>query len=187
MANGHEIAECPACREIDRADGVEDGNLFASLGPKVRHEGRILDSLQDAQDRAADRITGFAGSMKFVYLHSVWFGLWILLNIGALGAAVVFDKFPFGLLTMVVSLEAIFLSTFVMISQNRQADRAEVRAELDFEANLRSEIWSVHIGHALGIDGDHVEAVVRHAVAASRAELAGDRQAKRAAPGAGPS
>jgi uncharacterized membrane protein len=175
MANGHQIADCPACREIDRADGVEDGNLFATLAPSVKHEARILDSLKDAQDRAADRITGFAGSMKFVYIHTVWFGAWILLNVGAVGATIVFDKFPFGLLTMVVSLEAIFLSTFVMITQNRQAERAEVRAELDFEANLRSEIWSVHIGHALGIDGDHVEGVVRHAIEASRADLAGDR------------
>ena len=192
MANGHEISDCPACREIDRADGVEDGNLFATLGPKVRHERPILESLKDAQDRAADRITGFAGSMKFVYIHSVWFGVWILLNAGAVGAALIFDEFPFGLLTMIVSLEAIFLSTFVMISQNRQAERADVRAELDFEANLRSEIWAVHIGHALGIDGDHVEAVVRHAIAGSKAELAGGRpqpdpRPKGPAPGTAPS
>ncbi len=185
MANDHEVLDCPACREIDRADGVEDGNLFATLGPKVPHEGRITESLKNAQDRAADRITDFAGSMKFVYLHSVWFGVWVLLNVGAVGAAVVFDKFPFGLLTMIVSLEAIFLSTFVMISQNRQAERADVRSELDFEANLRSEIWAVHIGHALGIDGDHVETVVRHAIEGSRAELANSRKA--AAPDAGPS
>ena len=79
----------------------------------------------------------------FVYLHSVWFGLWILLNVGLVGGAVVFDKFPFGLLTMIVSLEAIFLSTFVMVSQNRQAARADIRSQLDFETNLRAEIWSV--------------------------------------------
>ena len=62
------------------------------------------------QNRIADQITAFAGSMWFVYIHVVWFGLWI-----GLGA----EKYPFGLLTMIVSLEAIFLSTFVMISQNR--------------------------------------------------------------------
>ena len=189
MTNGLEIADCPACREIDRADGVEDGNLFATLAPKVQHEGRILESLKDAQDRAADRITGFAGSMRFVYLHSVWFAVWILLNVGAVGASLAFDKFPFGLLTMIVSLEAIFLSTFVMISQNRQADRQDVRAELDFDANLRSEIWAVHIGHALGIDGDHVEAVVRHAIEGSRAGLGEHRKrgSKPPAPDTGPS
>ena len=62
------------------------------------------------QNRIADAITDFAGSMWFVYIHIVWFGLWI-----GLGA----EKYPYGLLTMIVSLEAIFLSTFVMISQNR--------------------------------------------------------------------
>ncbi len=73
---------------------------------------------RNRQDRIADAITGFAGSMPFVYLHIVWFTLWIVLRV---------EKFPFGFLTMLVSLEAIFLSTFVMISQNR-AD--EKRAEL---------------------------------------------------------
>ena len=70
------------------------------------------------QDRIADAITHFAGSMPFVYLHIAWFTLWIALGV---------EKFPFGFLTMLVSLEAIFLSTFVMISQNR-AD--EKRADL---------------------------------------------------------
>ena len=113
-------------------------------------------------------MTAFAGSLNFVYLHSAWFGLWVLLNIGLLGASLEFDKFPFGLLTMIVSLEAIFLSTFVMVSQNRQATRTEVRSQLDFEANLRSEVWAIHIGQALGIDPDHVEAVVATAIAQAK-------------------
>ncbi len=167
----HPILQCPACRVIDQADGVEDGNLFATLGPKVRDERRIIRALTDAQDRVADGITAFAGSMKFVYIHTVWFGVWILLNVGLVGAALTFDRFPFGLLTMIVSLEAIFLSTFVMISQNRQAERADVRSELDFENNLRGEIWSVHIGHALGIDPSHVETVVRQAIEGAKAQL----------------
>ncbi len=66
---------------------------------------------------------------------------------------------------MIVSLEAIFLSTFVMVSQNRQAMRAEVRNQLDFEANLRSEVWAMHIGQKLGIDPDHVEAIVAKVIA----------------------
>jgi uncharacterized membrane protein len=115
-------------------------------------------------NRLTDGITNFAGSMSFVYLHTAWFGVWILINLGPLGAAVAFDRFPFGLLTMIVSLEAIFLSTFVMISQNRQAARADIRSELDFENNVRGEIWAVHIGHALGIDADHVEETVMTAI-----------------------
>lgn len=66
---------------------------------------------------------------------------------------------------MIVSLEAIFLATFVMISQNRQALRSDLRSRIDFENNVRSEIWAVHIGQALGIDVDHVEELVRSSIA----------------------
>jgi uncharacterized membrane protein len=75
--------------------------------------------------RIADWITTFAGSMPFVGLHVAWFAAWIAVNL--FGPA--FDPFPFGLLTMIVSLEAIFLSTFVLISQNRVEDRQQAVAE----------------------------------------------------------
>ncbi len=100
---------------------------------------RELEKLKTLQDKIADKITTFAGSMKFVYAHSLWFGLWVLINLGLLGAGLQFDKFPFGLLTLIVSLEAIFLSTFVMISQNIQASAAEVRSELDYQTNIKAE------------------------------------------------
>jgi uncharacterized membrane protein len=74
---------------------------------------------------------------------------------------------------MIVSLEAIFLSTFVMISQNRQGARADVRAELDFETNLRSEIWSVEIGRRLGLDPHAVEEHVQAIVVASKEQISG--------------
>ena len=109
--------------------------------------------------------------MKFVYIHAIWFGVWVAGNIGLAGLNYSFDKFPFGLLTMIVSLEAIFLATFVMISQNRQAARSDIRSRLDFENNLRSEIWSVHIGPALGIDVQHVEELVQKAIAAAEDRL----------------
>ena len=172
MATTDSPLTCPACRIIDQADGVEDGNLYKLEHYQTRSERRLLEAIMRAQDRAADRVTSFAGSLNFVYIHSVWFGIWVLVNVGILGASFKFDKFPFGLLTMIVSLEAIFLSTFVMVSQNRQAARADIRAQLDFETNLRSEIWSVHIGHALGVDPGHVEDVVRQAIEGSRSHLA---------------
>jgi uncharacterized membrane protein len=75
---------------------------------------------KDVQNRAADKITAFSGSMTFVYLHILWFGLWIGLGV---------ERYPFGLLTMIVSLEAIFLSTFVMISQNRADAKRQVIAD----------------------------------------------------------
>ena len=83
----------------------------------LRHEEERLKSLQA---RVADAVTTFAGSMTFVYVHVIWFILWISIGV---------EKFPFGLLTMIVSLEAIFLSTFVMISQNRADARRQVLAD----------------------------------------------------------
>src|SRR6266545_857404 len=143
---------CPACQSMDRADGVEDGWLVPKLQHKVKNENTLAASIRRTQDRIADRITGFAGSLNFIYLHSVWFGGWIVLNLGLVGAALMFDRYPFGLLTM-------------MVSQNRQAMRTEVRSQLDFEANLRSEVWATHIGQRLGIDPNHVEAVVAKVIA----------------------
>jgi len=90
------------------------------------------------QERLADAITAFSGSMLFVYLHILWFGAWLLVNTGHVGLPP-FDPFPYGLLTMIVSLEAIFLSTFVLISQNRFSDAADRRAELDLQIGLLAE------------------------------------------------
>ncbi len=170
----HTPLTCPACRVIDRFDGVEDGSLYKIEHYHARRESALVRGLMRAQDRVADRITAFAGSLHFVYIHAAWFAVWIAINVGALGRSREFDKFPFGLLTMIVSLEAIFLATFVMFTQNRQGRRADIRSDIDFETNLRSEIWSVHIGHVLGVDVEHVEDVVRQAVAGARTEL--DRQ-----------
>jgi uncharacterized membrane protein len=82
----------------------------------VRHTQERAQSLQN---RLADRITAFAGSMSFVYIHLAWFGCWIGLRV---------EHYPYGLLTMIVSLEAIFLSTFVLISQNRADAKRQVIA-----------------------------------------------------------
>ena len=91
---------------------------------------QAVERAASVQNRIADAITDFAGSMWFVYIHIVWFGLWI-----GLGA----EKYPYGLLTMIVSLEAIFLSCFVLVSQNRQAQKDRVRADVEYEVNVRAE------------------------------------------------
>ena len=104
----------------------------------IAESRRQFEEAKSTQDRTADRITWFSGSMLFVYLHVAWFAVWILVNLGWLGVTP-FDEFPFGLLTMVVSLEAIFLSTFVLISQNRSSALADKRADLDLQINLLSE------------------------------------------------
>ncbi len=83
----------------------------------VRH---AHERAQSIENRVADRITTFAGSMRFVYIHMLWFGCWIGFGV---------EHYPYGLLTMIVSLEAIFLSTFVMISQNRADAKRQVIAD----------------------------------------------------------
>ena len=112
------------------------------------------------QEHIADVITQLSGRMSFVYIHVVWFGVWILINTGHLGIPP-FDPFPYGLLTMVVSLEAIFLSTFVLISQNRLSEDAERQAHLDLQMGLLTEHELTHvlqmldaIQDKLGIEND---------------------------------
>ncbi|MEU9157904.1 DUF1003 domain-containing protein [Streptomyces sp. NPDC048417] len=143
--------------------------------PSVRivHEQDVVARMRGTQDRIADAITTFAGTMTFVYLHALWFAVWIVCNEGVFGDDAIWDPFPFGLLTMIVSLEAIFLSTFVMVSQNRQAARENVRADLDFETNVRSEVWSIHMGRALGVDPAEVERRVQELLAENRARMNG--------------
>jgi len=83
----------------------------------LEHEEKRAEA---AQNRVADKVTAFSGSMLFVYIHIIWFGCWIGFGV---------EKYPYGLLTMIVSLEAIFLSTFVMISQNRADAKRQVIAD----------------------------------------------------------
>jgi uncharacterized membrane protein len=96
------------------------------LDPKKLHHPAVVDEFNrragDVQLRIADKITAFAGSMNFVYLHIVLFALWMI----------VFEKSPWPTLTLIVSLEAIFLSTFVMIGQNRQAEFQQKKADRDY-------------------------------------------------------
>jgi uncharacterized membrane protein len=96
------------------------------VNAKVRHHPVVIDQIEkraaDVQLRIADRITAFAGSMKFVYIHAAVFALWML----------VFEKSPWPTLTLIVSLEAIFLSTFVMIGQNRQGAFQQAKADHDY-------------------------------------------------------
>lgn len=99
---------------------------------------RQMDSGRTMQDRVADLITAFSGSMAFLYFHVAWFGGWIVLNMQWFGLTP-FDPYPFGLLTMIVSLEAIFLSTFVLISQNRISSISDERSDLDLHIDLLAE------------------------------------------------
>jgi uncharacterized membrane protein len=88
------------------------------------------------QNRFADRITAFAGSMSFVYIHIIWFACWIGFGV---------EDYPFGLLTMIVSLEAIFLSTFVLISQNRADAKRQVVADQQWTTVQEEEAQNIEL------------------------------------------
>ncbi len=90
-------------------------------------------------DRLSDTVSRFAGSVSFVIAHVVAFLGWILANASVIPGVVPFDPYPFGLLSLVVALEAIFLSTFVLLSQNRQAHQADHWAHLDLQISLLAE------------------------------------------------
>jgi uncharacterized membrane protein len=114
---------------------IEQSALLQRLSHLSREPNSALvkhaeQRAQSVQNRIADQITAFAGSVWFVYIHIIWFSLWIGLGV---------EKYPYGLLTMIVSLEAIFLSTFVMISQNRADAKRQVIANEEL-LNLSNQI-----------------------------------------------
>ena len=99
---------------------------------------REEERAEAAQNRIADKITAFSGSMLFVYIHIIWFGCWIGFGV---------EDYPFGLLTMIVSLEAIFLSTFVMISQNRADEKRRVLADHQWQIVQEEEQQNEQLLH----------------------------------------
>ena len=106
----------------------------------VAHLERIALHARSLVDRIAATITRWAGSGRSLVAHASWFLVWLIANVGALRPIVEpFDPFPFSLLTTIVSLEAIFLTLFVLISQNRMTHEADRRAELDLQVNLLAE------------------------------------------------
>ncbi len=130
--------------------------LLAAMGHMTRKADELLRSrvsrnvnveVQEVQspfERAADWISWFSGSMAFLLLNAAWFAIWIGLNTLPLGIEP-FDPYPFGLLTMIVSLEAIFLSCFVLLSQSRQAAKDRVRSDIEYEINIKAELEVAHL------------------------------------------
>lgn len=122
----------------------------------VTNANAVIERSATRWERIADVIAAVSASQAFVILHVAWFGLWILYNIARGGAG--FDPFPFGLLTLIVSLEAIFLSIFVLISANRAGEKDRIRADADYQVNMKAqyEIMQSHVKI------DRVETAVRN-------------------------
>jgi uncharacterized membrane protein len=120
------------------------GKSSAPIAPIVERNIGIIRKMREKEeakksphDRLAEGITNISGTMAFVYGNAVFFAVWLLLNSGWMGKG--FDPFPFGMLTTIVSLEAIFLSLFVLITQNRMQVTSAREADLDLQINLLSE------------------------------------------------
>src|SRR5215207_4009493 len=122
-------------RMTRKADALLRARVSRNANAEVEERATVVQ-------RAADWLAWFSGSMLFLLIHALWFGAWIALNVGLLSVPGLsgFDPFPFGLLTMIVSLEAIFLSTFVLISANRQAEKDKVRADIEYDVNIKAEM-----------------------------------------------
>ena len=151
-------------------------NLLAASGRRIRETAKLLrhsvsrDINEDIEDKrtrvmkVADWISEFSGSLEFLFIHLGLFFIWIVLNSGPLSRTAIgnFDPFPFGLLTMVVSLEAIILSVFVLLSQNRQVARDRVRNDIEYQVNLKAELEIGHLHEK--VDHFHQEVMRRLSV-----------------------
>src|SRR5437588_1595541 len=131
-------------------------NMLASMGDMLRETDQLLrtrvsrnvnDEFEEKLtplQRISDWIAWFSGSMHFLLLNGLWFVVWIAINTMPLGVNQ-FDPYPFGLLTMIVSLEAIFLSCFVLISQNRQSEKDHIRSDIEYDVNIQAELEIAHL------------------------------------------
>lgn len=131
-----------------------------------RNVNDLADKRLSFGQRVADAIADFSGSIPFLVLNALWFGLWVLWN-QPWFPGYDFDPFPFGLLTMIVSLEAIFLSIFLLISSNRQADKDRMAADIDHKVNAKAEIEIGLVLQRL----DDIETVLHHHHRALAAQL----------------
>ena len=136
---GAAAIRCPACGGANAPDAVFCANAECgkALGPfaYVREE---LEQRARWHERLADRVAAFIGRPQFFLAHSVWFALWLGVNTGALALVSRFDAYPYNLLALALSVEAIFLTGFILISQGRQTAHAEKRGELDYEVNVKT-------------------------------------------------
>jgi uncharacterized membrane protein len=119
--------------------GIAEGDPIRENVEAIAKIEQDFDRKRSISERIADSIADFSGRPSFVLIHIAIFGSWILINIGVIPFVPKFDPFPFMLLAMSVSMEAIFLSTFVLIKQNRMSRRADQRAHLDLQINLLAE------------------------------------------------
>ena len=119
--------------------------------PRRRNVNVEMEEKLSVLQRISDWVAWFSGSLHFLLLHAAWFIVWVGWNM-LLPEARQFDPFPFGLLTMIVSLEAIFLSCIVLISQNRQVAKDKIRNDIEYDINVKAELEVTHLHEKI----DHI-------------------------------
>jgi len=134
LLEGEMFPHCEICYEAGKKQGWKKTPQEILIRTKdIKKE---IEKKSALTDKISDAITAFCGNMFFVYTHIVWFSFWIIYNVTSYKP---FDPFPFGLLTLIVSLEAIILATFILISQQRESEISEIRSELDYQTDVRAE------------------------------------------------
>lgn len=130
---------CPACGGENPEDAVFCGShqCHKALG-EFKYVLEELQSTKNWIEHLADRVTGFIAKPQFVILHILWFAIWILANEGYFVELPNFDEYPYSLLGIILAIEAVLITGFLLISQNHQTAYSEKRAELDYEVNIRS-------------------------------------------------
>jgi len=128
----------PAPKPLDSGNSPAGEVTRTNLEEIIRLERESIRKMTRAE-RISEAISRFAGSQPFILIHLLWFAAWILVNLGCVPGVKIFDPLPFSFLTMMVSLEAILLTAFVLISQNRLGHQADKRAQLDLQVNLLAE------------------------------------------------
>jgi len=130
---------CPACGGVNTEESVFCANpaCHKALG-EFKYVLEELSAGSTFAVRVADKVTNFVAQPHFVTVHVAWFGLWVALNSGAVALVASFDQYPYSLLGIILSIEAILITSFLLISNNRQSAHANKRAELDYEVNVKS-------------------------------------------------
>ena len=155
-------------------------DLLTTMGQRIRSTDELLrrrvarnineemEIRSTTIERVADVIAEFSGSILFLILNALWFAGWITWNL--IPGIPHFDPYPFGFLTMVVSLEAIFLSIFVLVSQNRQGAKDRLRADAEYEVNLKAELEITHLHEKVDFLNEEVLARLPRVNHSERAE-----------------
>ena len=115
----------------------------------TRNVNEEIEDRRTVVQKSADWIAGFAGSIPFLLIHVGVFAFWLVVNWAHIPGVPQFDPYPFGFLTLAVSLEAIFLSVFVLLSQNRQAAKDRVHSDIEYDVNLKAELEIAHLHEKL--------------------------------------